>query len=236
MNFQKEYPPVAIGADISQKSFEAIMDELQNYPKIHTFTPMQQELICRLIHTTTCFDEVLDNIYFSADAIARTQGLLQKQAKIIVDVTMVRVGVSDFYLNTYGNEAVCYVNEPLTHARAKEHQTTRSYAAVVEAIRKHQNEPMVFVCGNAPTFLYAAINTLLELHVNLENISFIAFPVGFVNVVESKTYTKRFCDHFNLPLVMMQGRFGGSTMAVAALHALYKAIEDFDGKSKYNGK
>ncbi|AFL69400.1 precorrin-8X methylmutase [Sulfurospirillum barnesii] len=236
MNFQKEYPPVAMGADISLKSFEIITHELQKYPKIHTFNKAEQALICRLIHTTTCFDEVLENIYFSADAIERIKSVLQKRAKIIVDVSMIHVGLSNFYLNTYENEVVCYINEPFTHALAQERKTTRSYAAVSEAIQRHQNEPMVFVCGNAPTFIYAAINTLLDLHVKLENVCFVLFPVGFVNVIESKEYAKRFCEQFKIPLVMMQGRFGGSTMAVAALHAIYKAIEDFDGVSKYNGK
>ena len=40
----------------------------------------------------------------------------------------------------------------------------------------------------------------------------------------SKEYAKNFCDTFNLPAVIMQGRFGSSTMSVATLHALYKLI------------
>ncbi len=236
MKFIQEQPPINIGADISVRSFEMIEEELQQYEKIKEFDENEIEVISRLIHTSTCFEQVLNNICFTSDAIARIQQLLLRKAKIIVDVNMIKVGLSKFYLDTYGNEVVCYINEPFTFERAEQNKTTRSYAAVVEAIRRHKNEPMVLACGNAPTFIYAAINTLLDEGVDLKNVAFLLFPVGFVNVVESKDYGKRFCEQFNIPAVIMEGRFGSSTMTVATLHATYKLIKDYDGKDKYNGK
>jgi precorrin-8X/cobalt-precorrin-8 methylmutase len=236
MNFKQEQPPINIGADISVKSFEMIEDELKDYPKAKDFNYEELEVISRLIHTSTCFEQVLNNIFFTKDAIPNLQKLLLNKAKIIVDVNMIKVGLSQFYLDTYENEVVCYINEPFTYEEAKKNKTTRSYAAVVEAIKRHKDEPMVFACGNAPTFIYAAINTLLDEGVDLTQVAFILFPVGFVNVVESKDYGKRFCETFNIPCVAMQGRFGSSTMTVATLHATYKLIKDYDGKEKYNGK
>ena len=234
--FKQEQPPINIGADISTKSFEMINDELQEYPKAKEFDNNQLEVISRLIHTTTCFNEVLQNIFFTNNAIPKIQKLLKNKAKIIVDVNMIKVGVSNFYLNQYDNEVICYINEPFTYEMAEKNKTTRSYAAVVEAIKKHKNEPMVLACGNAPTFIYAAVNTLLDEGVDLSNVAFLLFPVGFVNVVESKNYGKRFCEQFDIPAVIMEGRFGSSTMAVATLHATYKLIKDYDRKDKYNGK
>jgi len=236
MEFKQEQPPINIGADISVKSFEMIEEELKQYPKAQEFDKNQIEVISRLIHTTTCFEEVLENIYFTQNSIPRIQELLKREAKIIVDVNMIKVGLSDFYLKQYDNEVICYINESFTYEMAEKNKTTRSYAAVVEAIKKHKNEPMVLACGNAPTFIYAAINTLLNEGVDLKNVAFLLFPVGFVNVVESKDYGKRFCEHFNIPAVIMEGRFGSSTMTVATLHATYKLIKDYDGKDKYNGK
>ncbi len=61
---------------------------------------------------------------------------------------------------------------------------------------------------------------------NLSNIAFILFPVGFVNVLESKKYGKEFCEEFNIPVIIMQGRFGGSTMVVATLHSIYRLMEN----------
>ena len=236
MSFIQEQPPINIGADISVRSFEMIEEELANYPKAKQFNHDEIEVISRLIHTSTCFEQVLNNIFFTKDAIPRLQQLLQKKAKIIVDVNMIKVGLSQFYLDTYENEVVCYINEEFTYKEAQKNKTTRSYAAVVEAIKRHKDEPMVFACGNAPTFIYAAINTLLDEGVDLSNVAFILFPVGFVNVVESKDYGKRFCKQFNIPTVIMEGRFGSSTMTVATLHATYKLIKDYDGVTKYNGK
>lgn len=236
MTFIQEEPPVNIGADISLKSFEIISKELQDYEKAKAFDEEQLEVIHRLIHTTTCFDEVLDNVFFSDHAIQRIQKLLLNKAKIIVDVNMIKVGLSQFYLNKYDNEVICYVNEPFTYELSEKNKTTRSYAAVVEAIKRHKDQPLILACGNAPTFIYAAINTLLEQKVDLSQVALLLFPVGFVNVVESKEYGKRFCEAFDVPTVMMQGRFGSSTMTVATLHAIYKLIENFDGTNKYNGK
>ena len=236
MSFKQEQPPINIGADISVKSFEMIEDELKDYEKAKEFDKNEIEVISRLIHTSTCFEQVLENIFFTKDAIPRMQKLLKNKAKIIVDVNMIKVGLSQFYLDTYGNDVVCYINEPFTYKMAEKNKTTRSYAAVVEAIKMHKDEPLILACGNAPTFIYAAINTLLDEGINLDNVAFILFPVGFVNVVESKDYGKRFCEEFNIPAVIMEGRFGSSTMTVATLHATYKLIKDYDGVTKYNGK
>jgi precorrin-8X/cobalt-precorrin-8 methylmutase len=236
MKFKQEQPPINIGADISVRSFEIIAQELKEYPEAKKFNSNEIEVISRLIHTSTCFKSVLENIFFTPNAIARIQKLLQKKAKIIVDVNMIKVGLSQFYLDTYQNEVVCYINEPFTYEYAKKNKTTRSYGAVVEAIKKHKDEPMILACGNAPTFIYAAINTLLNEGIDLKNVAFILFPVGFVNVVESKDYGKRFCEYFDIPAILMQGRFGSSTMTVATLHATYKLIKDYDGVEKYNGK
>ena len=105
-----------------------------------------------------------------------------------------------------------------------------------EAIKRHKDKPMILACGNAPTFIYSAINTLLDEKVDLKKVAFLIFPVGFVNVVESKEYGKRFCEAFNIPAIIMQNRFGSSTMVVATLHAIYKLIKDYDKDIKYNGK
>ena len=114
MIFKQEQPPINIGADISVKSFEMIEEEMANYPKAQEFDENEIEVISRLIHTSTCFDQVLNNIFFTQNAIPRIQELLQRKAKIIVDVNMIKVGLSSFYLDTYGNEVVCYINEPFT--------------------------------------------------------------------------------------------------------------------------
>ena len=237
MEFKIEQPPINIGADISIKSFEIIKEELKNYKKAKEFDKSQIEVISRLIHTTSCFNEVLNNIYFTKNAIKKIQNLLLDRAKIIVDVNMIKVGLSQFYLKKYENEVFCYINEPSIYEIAEKNKTTRSYSAVVEAIKKYKNKPMILACGNAPTFIYGAINTLIEQKIDLSKVALLIFPVGFVNVIESKEYAKKFCNYFDVAGLIMQNRFGSSTMTVATLHAIYKLIKNYDNRDKkYNGK
>ena len=69
------------------------------------------------------------------------------------------------------------------------------------------------------------------------NVILLLFPVGFVNVVESKEYGKKFMEHFGVEGVILEGRYGASTMVVASLHASYRLIKDYDTQDgKYNGK
>ncbi|PHS58765.1 MAG: precorrin-8X methylmutase [Sulfurimonas sp.] len=237
MNFEQLEPPINIGDAISIKSFEMIQAEAVEYDGFSRFDDNEKALVERLIHTTTCFDQVIDNIYFSNNAMIKLKELLEKKAKLIVDTNMIRSGLSKFYLDKYENEVICYVNEPEVFEMARVNETTRSYAAVELAIEKFKDEPMVLACGNAPTYIYAAINALIRLNVNLDNVILLLFPVGFVNVVESKHYGKDFMNHYGVEGIILEGRYGASTMVVASLHAAYRLIKDYDSEfGKYNGK
>lgn len=237
MEFKQLEPPINIGDEISMRSFEMIHAEAVTYKGFARFDDNERALVERLIHTTTCFDQVIDNIYFSDNSMLKLKDLLQRKAKLIVDTNMIRSGLSKFYLDKYENEVVCYVNEPEVFEMAKVNKTTRSYAAVQLAIEKFKDEPMVLACGNAPTYIYAAINALIKHNVNLDNIILLLFPVGFVNVVESKKYGRDFMEHFECEGIILEGRYGASTMVVASLHAAYRLIKDYDSEfGKYNGK
>ncbi len=237
MNFKLQEPPINIGDAISKKSFEMIKSEIIDYDLYSLFTADEKAVVERLIHTTTCFEQVIDNIYFSPNAMQKLKSLLEKKAKLIVDTNMIRSGLSKFYLDKYENEVICFVNEPEVFEMARVNETTRSYAAVELAIKKFRDEPLVLACGNAPTFIYAAINTLIKENINLENVVLLLFPVGFVNVVESKEYGREFLEHYGVEGIILEGRYGASTMVVASLHAAYRLIRDYDTEfGKYNGK
>ncbi len=237
MNFKLQEPPINIGDAISLKSFEMIQAEIIDYDGYNKFSSDEKAIVERLIHTTTCFDQVIDNIYFTSNSMEKLKSLLEKKAKLIVDTNMIASGLSKFYLDKYENEVICYVNEPEVFEMARVNSTTRSYAAVELAIKKFKDEPLILACGNAPTFIYAAINTLIKENIDLNNVMLLLFPVGFVNVVESKKYGREFLEHYNVEGIILQGRYGASTMVVASLHAAYRLIRDYDTEfGKYNGK
>jgi len=235
--FKLQEPPINIGDAISVKSFEMIKEEIADYSGYSRFTDDEKAVVERLIHTTTCFEQVLDNIFFTKNAMIKLKSLLEREAKLIVDTNMIRSGLSKFYLDKYNNEVICYVNEPEVFEMAKENKTTRSYAGVELAIKRHRDKPMILACGNAPTFIYATINTLIREGVDLNSVMLLLFPVGFVNVVESKEYGKEFLEAFGVDGIILEGRYGASTMVVATLHAGYRLIRDYDSEfGKYNGK
>ncbi|MBL0721854.1 MAG: precorrin-8X methylmutase [Sulfurovum sp.] len=236
-SFKIKEPPINIGDEISLKSFEMIKDEIANYKGYFKFSNEERAVVQRLIHTTTCFEQVINNIFFTPNAMLKLKSLLEQEAKLIVDTNMIRAGLSKFYLDQYNNEVICYVNELEVFKMAKENNTTRSYAGVELAIKRYSDKPMILACGNAPTFIYAAINTLINENVNLDNVLLLLFPVGFVNVVESKEYGKDFLSQFGVDGIILEGRYGASTMVVATLHAGYRLIRDYDTEfGKYNGK
>ena len=72
----------------------------------------------------------------------------------------------------------------------------------------------IFVIGNAPTALFA----LLEAVAAGEALPalVIGVPVGFVGAAEAKAWLK----HFTFPWITVDGRKGGSAVAVAACNAI----------------
>lgn len=217
-------PIVKEPIEIERESLKIIESEAMRYGKFNNFSYEQKEVIKRLIHTTSCFDEVIENIYFSNDSISKISNLLSSGAKIIVDTNMIKSGISQSYLSRFNNEVLCYVNESKVFDLAKKFGVTRSYMAVNLAILENQNSPLILACGNAPTFIYSSIKTLIENRIDLNRVALLLFPVGFVNVIESKEYGIEFSKAFNVPTIAMRGRFGSSTMIVSTLHSIYKLI------------
>lgn len=222
--FTLEEPQFRDGTEIEKRSLEIIETEANDYPKFHTFDSEQKEVVKRQIHATTCFEEILENIWFSSDAVPKIKQLLQNQAAIIVDTNMIKSGLSSYYTEKYWNDVICYVNERKMYDLAKESGMTRSYMAVKTAIEEDKERPLILACGNAPTFLYSAVKTLVESGRRIDNVTILAFPVGFVNVVESKEYVKSYMEHAGVEGIIMQGRYGASTLVVSALHAIYRLI------------
>jgi precorrin-8X/cobalt-precorrin-8 methylmutase len=222
--FQIREPEVNNPNEIEAKSLEIIESEALSFKRFEELSFTQKEVVKRLIHTTSCFDEVLNNIYFSDDSVHKIANLLKRGAKIVVDTNMIKSGLSNIYLEKFQNEVICYVNEPRVFSLAKEQNVTRSYMAIKLAILENTQSPLILACGNAPTFIYSAIKTLIESGIDLSNVALLLFPVGFVNVVESKEYGKEFSKAFDVPAIIMDGRFGSSTMIVSTLHSIYKLI------------
>ena len=226
MDFILKEPNIKEPEIIEKLSLETILEEAKGFERFNEFTFEEQKVLQRMIHSTTCFEQIINNILFKGDSTVHIKQLLQNGASIITDTNMIKAGISKVYTEKYGNNVICYVSEPDVKSIANKEGITRTAAAVKKALNKIKNTPAILACGNAPTFLYAAIETLINEKWDLKNIAILAMPVGFINVEESKEYALEFMNFTNTSGIVLKGRYGGSPLIVSCLHSIYKRGED----------
>ncbi len=206
------------GEEIQEASFREILSafDTANYCKDFLWTAV------RCIHTTGDF-QYIDYLNTSENAIAVWHQYLQGGGTIVVDVTMVKAGITKAFTEKYGNEVICLLNEKETLELAKKEGLTRSQAGVRRAAKMYPHA--LFVIGNAPTALIEIADQTRQGLIHPAGI--IAAPVGFVNVVESKERVRM----LQVPYAFIEERRGGSNLAAAIVNAAFT----LDEAAKYLG-
>lgn len=199
----------ALGRAIEDDSFAIVDREVGP----HAHPPEAWELVRRLIHATADF-EFRDLTVFSPDALAAAKVAVRRGAPVVADVKMIAVGANAARLAQLGSAVHTYIDEPDVIARAREGGTTRAVEAMRAAARAGLLHGGIAAVGNAPTALLEIVRLHQEEGVTPAFV--IGMPVGFVNAAESKELLLQ----SGLPCVITRGRKGGSTLTVAALHAL----------------
>jgi len=94
----------------------------------------------------------------------------------------------------------------------------------VQAMRKAHRQGLlddaIVGIGNAPTALIELVRLIREDGVRPALV--VGMPVGFVSAAESKALMSEVSQ---VPWIVIRGRKGGSTLVVAALHALLALAE-----------
>lgn len=176
----------------------------------------------RLIHT--CADvSIIDTLTFQHNAIASARQALQKKAPIFCDSNMIKAGLSLARLQIvnpdYSKEDLhCYIADEDVCKEAKVRGTTRALCSAEKA--RPILEGSIVLIGNAPLALARIARYILEENVRPALV--IGMPVGFVNVTESK----ELLASCNVPQIILQGRRGGSALAVTTLHAIMEYFTD----------
>lgn len=199
------------GAGIEAESFRRIEAEVDPAMRAR-FSDAEWRVARRLVHATADFS-ILPELEFSGNPCAAGRAALRRGALIYTDSNMIRAGLSVPKLKKfhpgYEREAIlCPVAEPEVAAYARERGVTRALAAVERCADRL--EGCIFLCGNAPLALAGVIR------LGVAPALIVGMPVGFVNVVESK----KLLDLVTVPFVRINGRRGGSPLAVATLHAM----------------
>lgn len=206
----------AAGRAIEHDSFAIIDAEAGP----HAYLPEQWPVVRRMIHANADF-EFNGLTAFHPDAVAAgLAAILRGGTPIVADVEMICVGLSAPRLAHFGITTYHFISDADVIEQAKAEDTTRAVQAMKKAQRLGLLDNAIVAIGNAPTALLEIVRMIREE--GLRPALVVGMPVGFVSAAESKALL---ADIDNVPWITIRGRKGGSTLVVAALHALLGIAE-----------
>jgi len=205
------------GEEIEAESFRRIEAEAG----AHGYGPEEWRVVRRMIHASADFG-LLKQVRFLNKPVAAGRAALAARAPIYCDSNMIRTGLSLARLQrinpAYAHADIhCKVAQPDIAAAARERLQTRSLVAMEEALPLLGGA--IVVIGNAPLALAALARAIQQDRPTPALV--IAMPVGFVHVLEAKALIMA----LSVPQIVVEGRRGGSALAVAALHAILEGDE-----------
>ena len=210
----------AAGRAIEHDSFAIIDQEVGH----HAYSAEQWPLVRRMIHANADFEFNGLTIFHPFHPQAMQAGLariLQGGTPVVADVEMICVGLSAPRLAHFGITTHQFISDPDVIAAAQAEDTTRAVQAMRKAWRRGLLEGAIIGIGNAPTALIEVVRLIRDE--GLRPALVVGMPVGFVSAAESKDLLMAIED---VPWVAIRGRKGGSTLVVAAIHALLGVAEE----------
>lgn len=216
-NIGKDY--IKKPEDIEKRSFEIITEELGEKNKKFSFEELP--IIKRVIHTTADF-EYADLIKFLNNPVEAGKKALEKGCRIYCDTNMIVNGLSKSILKKYNCTPYSLVSDEETAKEAKKRGITRSIVGMEKA--GQDSKTKIFIIGNAPTALYK-LKEMIEKEEIEKPALVIGVPVGFVGAADSK----KIFENIDVPYITVEGRKGGSTVAVAVLHGILYQLYKREG-------
>ncbi len=207
-----------LGRSIEDGSFAVIDAEAGPHP----FDPRQWQVVRRVIHATADF-EFKTLMLLSPDAVDAGVAALRRGCPVVCDVKMIIAGLNEERLAAYGCQTHCFISDEDVIAEAKARNSTRAIEAMRKAHRLGLLDGGIVAVGNAPTALIELGRLVKEEGAKPALV--IGVPVGFVSAAESKEVALA----TPAPYVVARGRKGGSTIAVAILHALLSLSTEAKG-------
>ena len=206
------YDYIRDGAAIYRRSFATIRAEAD----LSGLSPEEARVAVRVIHACGMV-EVVRALRFSPGFASAARNALLAGRPILCDAKMVAHGITRPRLPA-ANEVVCTLDAPGVPELARETGHTRSAAAL--HLWGDRLEGALVAIGNAPTALFHLLE-LLDAGAP-RPAAVIGLPVGFVGAAESK---QALAARHDVPWMIVEGRLGGSAMAVAAVNALASEAE-----------
>lgn len=206
----------AAGRAIEHDSFAVIDREVGP----HTYTPDQWPIVRRMIHANADFDFNGLTDFHPRAVEAGVATVLSRRTRVVADVEMICVGLSAPRLGHFGMATHQFISDADVIETAKSEGTTRAVQAMRKAHRLGLINGAIVGIGNAPTALIELVRLIHEEGARPALV--VGMPVGFVSAAESKDLMAL---EAAVPWVVIRGRKGGSTLVVAAIHALLGLAE-----------
>lgn len=204
------------GRAIEHDSFAVIDGEVGN----HGYTPEQWPLVRRMIHASADFDFNGLTEFHPQAVTAGLAAILSGRTRVVADVEMICVGLSTPRLAHFCISTHQFISDADVIAQARTQGTTRAVQAMRKAHQLGLLDRAIVGIGNAPTALMEVVRLIREEAARPALV--VGMPVGFVSAAESKDLMALQTD---VPWVVIRGRKGGSTLVVAAIHALLGMAE-----------
>ena len=186
----------------------------------HDYTAEQWPLVRRMIHANADFDFNGLTDFHPQAVQAGITAMLRGGTPVVADVEMICSGLSIPRLAHFGMHTHQFISDADVVLLAQQQDTTRAVQAMRKAHRLGLLQGAIVGIGNAPTALIELARLIAEEGVRPALV--VGMPVGFVSAAESKDLI---AAQNEVPWIVIRGRKGGSTLVVAALHALLALAE-----------
>ncbi len=206
----------AAGRAIEHDSFSIIDREVGP----HTYAPEQWPVVRRMIHANADFEFNGLTRFHPGAVEAALRAILAHSTRLVADVEMICVGLSQPRLQHFGLGTHQFISDADVIERAQAEGSTRAVQAMRKAQRLGLLDGAIVGIGNAPTALIEVVRLIREEGARPALV--LGMPVGFVSAAESKALMTEVTE---VPWIVIDGRKGGSTLVVAALHALLGLAE-----------
>ena len=188
-----------------------IKDALAKAPK------NQASIIERVVHTTAD-PEFAKLLVISDKAVDAGVAAIKAGAKVLTDVKMIKAGINEARVKRFGGQILTYIDDSRATKMANELSITRSTAAMELAVKDGLDGAIILI-GNAPTAAFELAEQVKKGAAKPALI--VGVPVGYVGAAESKEAVAK----LPIPFIIVRGRKGGSTIAVAIFNALLAIAE-----------
>lgn len=209
----RRYDYVTDGVEIYRRSFATIRAEAD----LAGFDDDTATVVVRMIHAAGDVD-LAQHVRTHPELVEAARSALAAGAPIFTDATMIATGITRARL-PQDNAVICTLRDPRVPDLAHAWGTTRSAAAV--SLWADRLEGAVVAIGNAPTALFHLLEMIADG--GPRPAAIVGVPVGFIGSAESKEALRD--NPWDVPWLIVEGRRGGSALAVSAVNALARRNE-----------